>query len=104
MFRQLIFIIVISALTVVFAAELYGALHYLGAAQNNIIKTVASWLPRSKLMLTISKIIAVILLPLLVSYIAAFIYWLFKRDELPKFKQIIWSLWLISALIFIFYK
>jgi len=104
MFKQFIFIIVISALTVIFATELHGALHYLGSAQNALIKIVAGWLPKSKLTITISKIIAVILLPLLVSYIAAFIYWLFKRDELPKFRQIIWSLWLISALIFIFYK
>ncbi len=104
MFKQLLLIIIISILAVLFATELHSSLQYLGTAQNLMAGTITTWFPISNLTALLSRVIAVILLPFLISYVSAFIYWLVKRRELPYLKQIVGALWIVSLLIFIYYK
>ncbi len=104
MFKQLLFIIIASSLAAIFTTELYSLLHVLGSAQTVLIRTIDSWLPVFKLSDLVSKVIILVFIPIIISFLVAFIYWLFKREEMPRLSGIAWTLWVVSLLIFVLYR
>lgn len=53
-----------------------------------------SWTHYSKLC---SEILALTITPILIALVPAFIYWIFKRGEMPYLFLVMWVIWVILA-------
>jgi hypothetical protein len=104
MAKQFIIIVVLTALAAFFMHEFIYALHMMGNAQAFLINKIVGLLPHVMIYKLIVKILVIILVPAILAFLAAFVYWLIKRQEMPKLMEIIWVLWIISLLVFALYK
>ncbi|KPJ67987.1 MAG: hypothetical protein AMJ43_00795 [Coxiella sp. DG_40] len=104
MFKQLLFIIILTAAAVFFMKEFTSILYTLGNAQTFLVNELAAFFPKETVYRYISKSIILIVIPILISLLIALVYWLVKHREMPKLTGLIWLLWVISLLIFVLQK
>jgi hypothetical protein len=101
MIKQTAFMLALSIIVVYLGKFIGNVLHGLGAAQMFLVSKLNLMLPEFGFKVILVKVIVLLLVPMLLSLIAAFIYWLIKRRELPRLLELIWIMWLISSLIFV---
>lgn len=104
MYKHITVMVVLSAIAAFLFAELKTILHYIGYFQAGLISKIYAISPATPHFRIISTIIVLIILPLLISLICAFIYWLAKHKELPWTKEIMWCLWIILLITLVLFK
>lgn len=100
MFKRIIIMAVVSAFVIYFAGELSNVLHAFGSVQIWLFSKVDGYFPTSKWLQLLFKTIVLVAVPVLVSLIPAFFYWLVKRKEMPALEEIAWILWIIFLMVF----
>jgi hypothetical protein len=104
MFKQFLLIVILTAVAVFFMKELAAILYALGHVQNFLINKTVALLPKDTVFKFVSELIILVVIPILISLLFAFVYWLVKHREMPKLINLIWLLWVISLLIFVLQK
>ena len=104
MVKQFLLLIILSALAVHFMKEFTAMLAALGHAQNFLIAKTYGLFPHTATYMFISKVIILIVIPTIIGFLLAFVYWLIKRKEMPKLMEVIWILWIISLLVLALHK
>lgn len=104
MVKQFLLLIILSALAIYFMKEFTAILSVLGHAQTFLITKTYGLFPHTAAYRLISKVIVLIVIPAIIGFLLAFVYWLIKRKEMPKLMGIIWILWIISLLVLAIHK
>lgn len=104
MAKQFIIIVILTALAAYFMHKFVYVLHLLGNMQAFLINNITALLPQAVIYHLVTKVLVIILVPAILAFLAAFVYWLIKKKELPWLMEIIWILWIISLLVFALYK
>ena len=104
MLKQFVIILIVSILAVFFMQEFVTVLHTLGHAQTYLASQLKSIAPKYTWFAFVSKLIILIGIPALISFVAAFVYWLVKKRELPRFMEIFWAVWAMSLLVFVLHR
>jgi hypothetical protein len=99
--KQTAFMLVLSIILVYLAKFIMSILQGLGAAQAFLITKLHLLLPEFGIKSLVVKVIVLLLVPLLLSLIVTFIYWLIKRREIPHLLELTWIMWIVSSLIFV---
>lgn len=104
MFKQTIIVVIITVAAVYFAHQFGIVLSALGHFQTWAAHQIDQLSPQSIWLRTISNVITIIVIPVIVGLIPAFIYWIIEKKEMPKLKELIGVLWLILLLIFVMHR
>lgn len=104
MVKQFLLIIILSALAVYFMKEFIAVLFALCHAQTFLVNQINTILPATAIYKLISKAVVLIVVPIIIGFLFAFVYWLIKRKEMPRLMEVIWILWIISLLVFALHK
>jgi len=104
MIKQFLLIIILSALAVYFMKEFVVVLSALGHAQTFLVHEIDSLLPKTAAYKLIGKAVVLIVVPILLGFLVAFVYWLVKRKDMSILMEVIWILWIISLLVFVLHK
>jgi hypothetical protein len=104
MVKQFVLIIILSAVAVYFMKEFTAVLIFLGHAQTFLVNKINTILPATAIYKLISQAVVVIIVPIIIGFLFAFVYWLFKRKEMPRLMEVVWILWIISLLVFALHK
>ena len=101
MLKQSVLMLALSIIVVYLAKYIVNVLHALGAAQIFLISQLTLWLPEFAIKVVVVEVIVLIVVPVLISLLVAFGYWLVKRAELPFWLELTWIMWIVSSLIFV---
>ena len=104
MFKQTLIVIVITAIAVYFAHQFGVLLNSIGHLQAWLALKIDSLAPQSTTLHYISNIITLVVVPIVIALIPAFIYWIIEKKEMPKLKELMGVLWLILLLIFVLHR
>lgn len=88
---SILLLIVLSVAVVFFTREISFVLHWMAAGHQYLVEKLALLIANRSLRLTAALILA----PLLLALIPAFIYWIFKRKMLPDYFAVVWVIWFI---------
>jgi hypothetical protein len=99
MLRHILALIIFSIVVILFRAQFGEFLHFVGYWH--------TWLGSKLLMIfstsntgeLISHVLALVFIPIIISLIPAFIFWVFRRREMPYMVTVTWVLWIILATI-----
>ncbi|EKD54178.1 MAG: hypothetical protein ACD_60C00119G0024 [uncultured bacterium] len=97
MLKHIIAIIILSIVIIVGMSYAQQGLQYLLSAHDwvsDMLKQVFSVGPAGSV---IRQLIALLVIPVLTSFIPALIYWLTTRHKLPYFMELVWVIWLIQT-------
>jgi len=97
MLKQLLYIIIISLLTVLFVKEIHFVLAHLGSLHHYLAKQLAHVFSGGSIGLMIRKVLVLTIIPLALGFIPGLIYWIIKRAQMPYLFHVIWVIWIILA-------
>lgn len=88
-------IIVFSIAVMFFQTEVGHVLRYLLMFHDKIADALASIFSSAPAGRMIQEIIALIIIPVIAGAIAAFVFWLIKRHEMPHIISTVWFVWTV---------
>lgn len=105
MLKNIIILLIITSIAIVGAQHLRPLILALLAAHDWVTQLLMQVFAGGKTGNMIRQLIALVSMPLLISLIPTFIYWLAKRRLYPYFMHIVWAVWLIqiSAIIILYH-
>lgn len=95
MLKNAIIIIVVSVVAMFFQSQLGAVLRYLLTIHDKIADALAIVFSNAPAGRMIQETIALILIPILIGTIAALIWLMIKRNEMPHLTTSIWVIWTI---------
>lgn len=101
MLRHTLALIIFSILVILFRSQLGVLLHYIGYWHTWLGAQLLSIFSTSDVGELISHVLALFLIPVLIALIPAFIYWVFRRHEMPFLPILTWVLWVVISTIVI---
>lgn len=96
---NLLLFIILSILMVFLIREMHVVVRWIDIAHQWIINSLALIISGGEIARIIRLSLGLILVPLIIALIPAFIYWIFKRSWLPYYMTIVWVIWLILVTI-----
>ena len=97
MFRNLLIIIVLSALVVLTMSYCHTGIHWLISFHHMILNFLNGIFTGGRIAVFIKQLIALLFIPLAIIAVINLIYWLFTKRWLPRSAEIMWGLWIILA-------
>src|SRR3990167_3563505 len=97
MLKHIIAITVISLIIIVSMPYAQQMLQYIVAAHDWISDMLKEVFSVDQAGNIIRQLIALLVIPLVVSLIPAIIYWLARRQKLPCFIELVWVVWLVQT-------
>lgn len=97
MIKELIAIIVLSALTVLGMPYIQQVLAWLVEGHAWISQSLMQVFSGGEVGSVLREMIALLVIPVLAGLVPSLIYWAVKRSWLPCFMYIVWIVWLIQA-------
>ena len=97
MLKHIIAITVISLIIIVSMPYAQQMLQYIVAAHDWISDMLKEVFSVDQAGNIIRQLIALLVIPLVVSLIPAIIYWLARRQKLPYFMELVWVVWLVQT-------
>ena len=97
MLKQFAYLIIASILAIFFVHELAFVLKYINEAHNMLSTQMRNVFAGGEIGQTIRHVLSLFLIPVIVAYIPAGIYWLFTRKEMPALCHVVWILWIVLA-------
>jgi len=95
MLKHTILIIVVSILAMFFQTELGHALRYLLMFHDKIADVLGSIFSNAPAGRMLQETIALVIIPVIAGAIAAVIFWLIKRHEMPHINAAVWFVWTV---------
>ncbi|EKD73793.1 MAG: hypothetical protein ACD_45C00183G0009 [uncultured bacterium] len=97
MLKHIIAITVISLIIIISMPYTQQMLQYVVAAHDWISDMLKEVFSVDQAGDIIRQLIALLVIPLVVSLIPAIIYWLARRQKLPYFMELVWVVWLVQT-------
>lgn len=95
MLKHAIFMIIFSVLVMMFQSQVGYVLHYMLVAHDQVADILGSIFSNAPAGRMIQETIALVIIPLIIGVIVAFIYWLIKRREVPHIIGAVWFFWTV---------
>lgn len=92
---NILLLIVLSVVVVVFIAEVRMLLQWIAEAHNFLLDKLTLLIHGGNLARLVCMSLALILVPLILSLIPAFIYWIFRHTWMPGYAWCVWLIWVI---------
>ncbi|MDX2164994.1 MAG: hypothetical protein SFW07_06230 [Gammaproteobacteria bacterium] len=99
MLKSFLGLIVLSVLVILFKAQFTDVLHMVAefhAMASDKLSTLFAGFSAGTLA---AHIISLVIIPIVVGLIPAFIYWIFYRTEMPHWIVVVWVVWVMLATI-----
>jgi hypothetical protein len=87
-------LILLSILAIFFMTQLHYVVHWISEAHQVILDAISSLIAGGPIVRVVRLSLALILIPMLIALIPAFIIWLIKRD-FSSYSPITWGIWLV---------
>lgn len=97
MFKQIVFLLVLSLLIVIGTAYAHQAMQYLVNAHEWIDGMLTEVFSGGTAGNIIRQLIALLAIPVFVGLVPAIIFWMVKRRWMPYFMEIVWVIWLLQT-------
>ncbi|MDP1602898.1 MAG: hypothetical protein Q8M03_06490 [Legionella sp.] len=98
MFRQSIVYLLLSILVVIFAKYIHVIIVYIDLFYSYINLHLSPIFNQGGIGSIISKVLLLVLIPILIAAIPALVYRLIKGKNMPYFIELTWCLWLVIIL------
>jgi len=92
---SILILILLSVLAVFFIPEVRIILHGIADAHHFLLDKLALLIKGDYAAKIIRTTLALVLIPLILALIPAFIYWLFKRRMMPNYMAVVWVIWFV---------
>jgi hypothetical protein len=105
MLKHSIALIALSIIVVLTMPYAQPGLQFIVSAQTWVSETLTAVFSGGEVGNLIRNVIALLVIPVVIGLIPAFIYWLVKRSWFPYFMEVVWFFWLVqTAALVIQYK
>lgn len=98
-FTQALVFIVLSIIAILLMHQIHIVLAWIAVAHQFLADKLALLIPGDSWVRIARLSLALIIIPLIVALIPAFVYWLFKRHSMPNIMAVIWIIWVILVTI-----
>lgn len=92
---NIILLIALSIIAIFFLSEIRMVLHWISDAHTFLLDKLALVIHGGELARVIRMTLALVIVPLIIALIPAFIYWIFRRRMMPNYMAIVWMIWFI---------
>jgi len=99
MLKTFLGLIVLSVLVILFKTQFTDLLHMVAEFHNFASDKLAGLFAGSSAGELAAHIISLVIIPIIVGLIPAFIYWIFYRTEMPHWIVVVWVVWVMLATI-----
>lgn len=99
MLKTFLGLIVASVLVLLFKSQLTSLLHMVSSMHHLASDKFAALFSGSSVGVLVAHLLSLILIPIVIALIPAFIYWLIYRTEMPNWLVIVWVVWVMLATI-----
>lgn len=93
--KQSFILIFLSVLAIFFKLQLVKGLHGLLYVHNQIANWLTLIFADDRTGQLIQSILALTIIPLLIGFLIAIVFWLIKRKEMPHIMMTIWIVWTV---------
>ncbi len=98
-FTQALAFIALSIIAILLVHEIHIVLQWIADAHQFLSDKLALLIPGDSWIHIARLSLALMIIPLIVASIPAFIYWLFKRHSMPNIMTVIWIIWVVLVTI-----
>lgn len=99
MLKTFLGLIVLSVLVILFKTQFADLLHLVATLHGIASDKLAALFSGSSAGLLVAHIFSLVVIPLVVALIPAFVYWIFYRTEMPHWIVVVWVVWVMLATI-----
>jgi hypothetical protein len=99
MLKSFLGLVVLSILVILFKAQFGDLLHWVAAFHTMASEKFAQLFSGSSAGLLVAHLLSLVLIPIIIGLIPAFIYWVFYRAEMPHWLSVVWVVWVMLATI-----
>lgn len=99
MLKTFLGLIVLSILVVLFKTQFADLLHAIASLHNMASDKLAGLFSGSSAGLLVAHLLSLVLIPVIIALIPAFVYWIFYRTEMPHWLAVVWVVWVMLATI-----
>lgn len=99
MLKTFLGLIALSILVVLFKAQFAELIHAIASLHNMISDKLAGLLTGFSAGALVAHLLSLVLIPIIVALIPAFIYWIIYRSEMPHWLVVVWVIWVMLATI-----
>lgn len=103
MVRSIISVLIASALVIIFAPWLKPALNWIFAGYEYLIHGLQFIFARNDLASMINHFIPLFAVPVIIMAAVSLIYWGLRRRTFPWMGEVLWTIWLILAILVIYH-
>lgn len=96
---SILLLIVLSVLVIFFTKEIQIVLHWIAQAHDFLLNKLVLLINGDKTAKLIQLSLSLIIIPLVLALIPAFIYWIFKRRMMRDYLAVVWVIWFILVTI-----
>ena len=105
MLKHVAAIVILSILVITSMTYAQQGLNYLLSAHDWLSEMLTDVFSGGNTGNLIRQLLALLIIPVLIGFVPAFIYWLVKRHWFPYFMELVWAIWLVqTAALVILYK
>lgn len=99
MLKHFLALILLSIIAIFFLHQFAIFLHFIAYGHAWLADKLMLLFSNSNIGYLVSHVLALVLIPLIVALIPAFIYWLIRRGEMPHLILITWIIWIMLVTI-----
>jgi uncharacterized membrane protein len=99
MLKTFLGLIVLSILVILFKSQFADVLHWVASLHAILSDKFVLLFSGSSAGLLIAHVLSLVIIPIVIALIPAFIYWLIYRTEMPHWLVIVWIVWVMLATI-----
>ena len=99
MLKTFLGLIVLSILVILFKGQFADLLHMVASLHNTASEKFASLFSGSSAGLLVAHLLSLVLIPIVIALIPAFVYWLIYKSEMPHWLAVVWVVWVMLATI-----
>lgn len=97
MLKTFLGLIVLSILVILFKAQFADLLHMVASLHNMASEKFAELFSGSSAGLLVAHLLSLVVIPIVIALIPAFVYWIIYRSEMPHWLVLVWVIWVMLA-------
>lgn len=99
MLKTFLGLIVLSILVILFKSQFADVLHWVASMHNLLSDKLVSLFSSSSAGVLVAHLLSLVIIPIIIALIPAFVYWLIYRSEMPNWLAVVWVVWVMLATI-----
>lgn len=99
MLKHILALITLSIIVILFLPQFAVCLHYIGQFHSWVAELLLNVFSSSEVGRLITRVLALLLIPLIIALFPAFLFWVARRREMPHLATVTWILWVMLATI-----